>query len=409
MDTSRRSPRTWLRASREFTSDCRVQARLGSDSSADPTRRTKRCSALQASRQHFVRYAGCTIKDTEPDFIAPTTRKLMAAEPGKLHKLKYQGAVDADGHVLEDAALWDRYIEAKYKPGAVRIRQDDRGEEHLEIGGKFSKIFYGPRLSGLSGMGATRDGGWHVKPGYGTGAPFGAMDPKERLARIEGEGLAAAFIYPTLSLLYETECEDLDLAQALTRAYNRWIVDFYKDSGCKLIPIAHLSLGDPAAAARELERAVKDGCKGAFVAPFTITKTAHGDKAHDRVFAAAQALDVPLAIHPTFEPVDFAVHHRFDNFRWAVWYYDLFAGQGVQHAFATLCQCGTFDRFPGLRVVVLESGAGWIGYFFDRADAIYAGTTLGTTVRLKEKPSYYFKERCFISADPDERTIAAMM
>ena len=68
-----------------------------------------------------------------------------------------------------------------------------------------------------------------------------------------------------------------------------------------------------------------------------------------------------------------------------------------------------FDRFPGLKVVVLESGAGWIGYFLDRADAIFTGTTIAQTVRLKEKPSYYFKERCYISADPDERTIAAMM
>jgi uncharacterized protein len=60
-------------------------------------------------------------------------------------------------------------------------------------------------------------------------------------------------------------------------------------------------------------------------------------------------------------------------------------------------------------VVVLESQAGWIGYFLDRADAIFSGTMLGATVRLKEKPSHYFKRQCFISADPDERTIPAMM
>jgi predicted TIM-barrel fold metal-dependent hydrolase len=68
-----------------------------------------------------------------------------------------------------------------------------------------------------------------------------------------------------------------------------------------------------------------------------------------------------------------------------------------------------FDRFPRLRVVVLESQAGWIGYFLDRADAIFGGTTLGATVRLTEKPSHYFKRQCYISADPDERTIPAMM
>jgi len=102
----------------------------------------------------------------------------MAAAPEHFHKLKYQGAVDADGHVLEDPALWDRYIEAKYKPDAVRIRQDDRGEEHLEIGGKFSKIFYGPRLAGLSGMGSTREQPWQNLRGYGAHAPFGAMNPQ---------------------------------------------------------------------------------------------------------------------------------------------------------------------------------------------------------------------------------------
>jgi predicted TIM-barrel fold metal-dependent hydrolase len=58
---------------------------------------------------------------------------------------------------------------------------------------------------------------------------------------------------------------------------------------------------------------------------------------------------------------------------------------------------------------VLESGAGWIGYFLDRGDAIISGTRIGQTVQLREKPSHYFKRQCFISADPDERTIAGLM
>src|SRR5271166_1745838 len=220
--------------------------------------------------------------------------------------------------------------------------------------------------------------------------------------------MAKSILYPTIGLLWEAELFDAELSAAYCRAYNRWIADFCRDSGGRLIPIAHLSLGDPQEAAHELRRAVKDGCKGAFVCPFTITRIAHGDPRHDVLFAAAQDLDVPLAIHPTFEPPAWGIHHRFDNFQWAAWYHDLFAAQGVQHAFATFFQHGVFDRFPKLRVVVLEAQAGWIGYLLDRADAIYQGTTLGGTVRLKEKPSFYFKRQCYISADPDERTIAAM-
>src|SRR5207244_4662768 len=127
-----------------------------------------------------------------------------------------------------------------------------------------------------------------------------SMNAGERLQLLDQEGLEVAFLYPTIELLWEAECDDAEISQAYTCAYNRWIADFCRDSGGRLVPIAHLSLGDPAAAARELERAVEDGCKGAFVAPFTISRRPHGDAAHDRVFAAAPDCDVPLAMHPTF-------------------------------------------------------------------------------------------------------------
>lgn len=338
--------------------------------------------------------------------------------------------IDCDGHILEPPDLWERYLEPKYRARAMRIRVDDEGWEYLEIDGRRAKMTRRGLLGTLGGMGKrvtdasrlreltlqgkiTPEDAARLRPNsedtYLKGAAFGTMDAKERLELLDREGMARALLYPTIGLLWEAELFDVELSSAYCRAYNRWIADFCRDSGGRLVPIAHLSLGDSEEAARELERAVKDGCKGAFVCPFTITRKPHGDPAHDVVFAAAQALDVPLAIHPTFEPVPWGIHHRFDNFQWAAWYYDLFAGQGVQHAFATLFQFGVFNRFPRLRVVVLESQAGWIGYFLDRGDAIYTGTTLGGTVRLKEKPSYYFKRQCYISADPDERTIAGLM
>ena len=338
--------------------------------------------------------------------------------------------IDCDGHILEPPDLWEKYIDPKYRERAMRIRVGDDGFEYLEIDRKRAKMTTPGLLGSLGGMGRKVDDARKmresvlsgtVKPEdvrrmtpkpedtYLKGAAFGTMDMKERLKLLDQEQMAKAILYPTIGLLWEAELFDAELSAAYCRAYNRWIADFCRDSGGRLIPIAHISLGDPAEAARELERAVKDGCKGAFVCPFTISRVPHGDAAHDRVFAVAQDLDVPFAIHPTFEPANFGIHHRYDNFQWAAWYFDLFAAQGVQHAFGTFFQLGVFDRFPKLRTVVLEAQAGWIGYFLDRADAIFNGTTLGATVRLKEKPSYYFKRQCYISADPDERTIAAMM
>ena len=128
----------------------------------------------------------------------------MSTTHEQIQKLNFTGAVDADGHILEDAGLWDRYIEAKYKDRAVRVRLDNKGLEYLEIAGRPSKIFHSGRLGGLSAMGTTRDDKWQDRPTYGGMAPFGAMDAKQRLARIDAEGLAAAFLYPTMSLLWET-------------------------------------------------------------------------------------------------------------------------------------------------------------------------------------------------------------
>jgi uncharacterized protein len=344
--------------------------------------------------------------------------------------MKSEGlVVDADGHILEPPDLWEKYLEPKYRPNAIRVTVGDDGYEYLEVAGRRAGMTRPGALGTLGGMGkqveeARRRREKFIGEGraaelryerprpeetYLKGAGFGTMDMKERLQLLDKEGMAKALLYPTLGLLWECETNDPELSGAYCRAYNRWIADFCRDSGGRLVPIAHLSLGDPDEAARELERAVKDGCKGAFVAPFTISHRPHGDTAHDRLFAVAQECGVPFAIHPTIEPVALGVHHRYEHFSWAAWYYDMFAGQGVMHAFATFFQIGVFDRFPKLRVVVLESGAGWVGYFFDRADAIFTGTPIAQTVRLKEKPSHYFKERCFISADPDERTIAGMM
>src|SRR5579862_5002593 len=326
-----------------------------------------------------------------------------------IQKLNFTGAVDADGHILEDAGLWDRYIEAKYKDRAVRVRTDSKGLEYLEVAGRPSKIFSGGRLGGLSAMGSTRNDQRPIAPTYGGHAPFGAMDAKERLRRIEAEGLAAAFLYPTMSLLWETETDDPELAQACTRAYNRYIVDFCSESQGRLIPIAHLSLGDPAAAAVELERAVKAGCKGGWVAQFVMTRKPHAHPDHDVLFAKAQELDVPIGLHPSIEPT-WALPGRYDRqyIRAHTFFLNVTASDAIRHALTSFMQYGTFDKFPRLKIVVLEAGAGWISYWLDRMDAVYSSIA-GRSVLSREKPSFHFKRNVWFSADPDEHSLPAMV
>src|SRR5437763_10608505 len=200
-------------------------------------------------------------------------------------------AIDADRLILEPPDLWESNLEPAYRDRALRIRVGDDGFEHLEIDGRRSTIARPGQLGTLGGMGKRVDEAREVRERamrgevapqdvrgvraspeqtYLRGAAFGTMDMKERVQLLDREGLAKAVLYPTLGLLWEAELFEPELSSAYCRAYNRWIADFCRDSGGRLVPIAHLSLGDPAEAARAIARAVQDGCRGAFVCPFTL-------------------------------------------------------------------------------------------------------------------------------------------
>ncbi len=314
--------------------------------------------------------------------------------------------IDADGHILEAPGLWEEYLEEQYRARAIRIRKDDKGLEYLEYNGKPAQMLPHGVLHTLGAMGRPLG---ELAPSaektYVGAAPAGSMDMKDRLELLERDGIDKAILYPTIGLLWEAEVEDPEITSAYCRAYNRWIADLCRDSGGRLVPIAHLSLMDIPAAVAELERAVKDGCRGAFVAPFNHARKAHGHPDHDPLFAKFQELDVPFAIHPTFEPRNLA-SHRFSGMDTAIWYHQVMACHAAQVAFTTLFSFGVFDKFPRLKTVVLESGAGWIGYWVDRMDALYEVPI--NRAPLKNPPSHYIRTQCWFSADPDERALAGL-
>jgi hypothetical protein len=134
----------------------------------------------------------------------------------EIKRFPHDGTVDADGHVLEPAWLWERYLEREYADRAIRIKTDADGLEHLELDGRPSKR----TVKGVIGlMGAMGDE--NARPSrerrYMDNIPCGAGDPAERVALLDQENLQSALLYPTIQLLWECEVARL-LAAGFTSA-----------------------------------------------------------------------------------------------------------------------------------------------------------------------------------------------
>src|SRR5262249_29756638 len=329
--------------------------------------------------------------------------KTRHAIPYEIKRFPRAGAIDADGHVAEPADLWEKYLEDKYKPRALRIGTDANGLEYLESDGQPVPFTANGIISRVHAMGSDQKG----PRTYMGSAPYGSVDPHERLDLMDKENLEKAILYPTIMLNWEHTTPDPEISLAYCRAYNRWIADFCRVSNGRMIAAAQLTLLDIEGSVKEMERAVKDGCRGAFVTLGALTQKPHAHPDHAPLFAKAQELDIPFAIHVA---VDLGKYHL-ARYNWNSWdFKNIFytmsvVNLGTIEALAGFFHFGVFEKFPKLRFGVLEAGAGWLGSFLDRLDAL-TKTALGAMVPLKLKPSEYFKRQCFISGDPDEAAMA---
>jgi hypothetical protein len=100
----------------------------------------------------------------------------MAQSEENIHKLKYPGAVDADGHILESAKCWEEYCEAKYRANAIRLKEDKEGLEYLEVNGVPSRVNRG-NFGTVAQMGqVTRNSGdFDRRIKYGDRVPLGGL------------------------------------------------------------------------------------------------------------------------------------------------------------------------------------------------------------------------------------------
>ena len=159
---------------------------------------------------------------------------------------------------------------------------------------------------------------------------------------------------------------------------------------------ATLPLQNPEASADELERAVReDGFLGAMTNGFIGNKFLdHPD--FEPILARAEALDVPIYLHPGFPPEDvFNIYYNtmrpgydqlFQNY--------IFSGSGYGWHQEVLTQClrliitGVFDKFPKLQMIIGHMGEG-LPFYYER---IVGDMSESTEDSLNKPIGQYFSD-----------------
>ena len=316
--------------------------------------------------------------------------------------------VDADGHVLEPADTWERYIDPAYRDRAIRIARDETGFERLYFDNAPMQVLRG-NLGTLGGIDLepAKFGALEREYTYADGSPPGSYDPVARLEVMDQEGIDRVLLYPTIGICWEGNVDDPGLATAYTRAYNRWIADFCRHDPNRLYAVAHISLIDPEGAVEEVIRARKDGCVGVYLSPDAPARNGRllSDPAHARFWETVQDLDMPVGFHVVVREKN-AFHHMSDPVGNGLFFF-AFLAIDVMAAFTAMISAGMFETYPRLKCSVLEAGGNWISAWLDRLDHKFE--VMQSLMPFSMKPSEYFYRQCLISMDPDEGMTAEVV
>lgn len=216
---------------------------------------------------------------------------------------------------------------------------------------------------------------------------------ERRLADMDAAGIDKQVLSLTAPGL---QIFDGPTATTLAPAYNDQLSEAVRAHPARFAGLAAVATQDPAAAAAELERAVtRLGLKGAIINSHTHGEYLDDEKFWD-IFEAAEALDVPVYLHPQTPPKSMIQPFMDCGLDGAVYGFAVETGLHLLRIIFS----GVFDRFPRLKLVVGHLGEA-IPYWLFRVDFFHRGmvkTQRYAKVRpLEKKPSDYMKENVYVT------------
>src|SRR5262249_4115670 len=190
---------------------------------------------------------------------------------------------------------------------------------------------------------------------------------------------------------------NLDLAGALASAVNDWQREVFTRPEPRLRSGLVVPFDDGPAAVKEIERCAPDP---AFAQVFMLTRTCEpaGNRRYWPIYEAAERHGLPVAMH-----VFGASGHPYTGAGWPSYYVEEGAGHSTscQTVVTSLVTEGVFERFPKLKVVLVEGGFAWLAPLSWRLDKVFERMR-SEVPHLKRKPSEYIRQHIRATTQPIE-------
>jgi predicted TIM-barrel fold metal-dependent hydrolase len=278
--------------------------------------------------------------------------------------------IDADAHVNEPPDLWQTRVPSKLRDRAPKVEHRDDGDYWSFDDGKRSRPLGFTAVAGLSYL--------DFKPAgitYAETRP-GSWDTKARLIDMDIDGIHAQVLYPSVTLagakMY-AEADERELQLACVRAYNDWLAEMCQDSDGRLIPQAIMPTTNVEDLLAEAERALGLGHKGLVISTFP-NGTLEPDVVVDEPFwRFCEEADVPAAVHiGSFMPQSPSA--RAPNFTERAFLGKSGATKAGSHTIPVASEmlfAGFIERFPKIKVLLVEANIGWIPTLVEQIDDMY--------------------------------------
>jgi predicted TIM-barrel fold metal-dependent hydrolase len=296
--------------------------------------------------------------------------------------------IDCDAHVNEPPDLWQERLPSKWKDRAPYVKSTDKGDLWIFDGGKERWPVGLTAVAGLSyfdyrPMGITYES---MRPG--------SFDTKARLQDMDADGIFAQVLYPSVTLKgAKIYSDERDLQMACVRAYNEWLREFCEGSGGRLVPQAIVPTTGLEDALEELEYALANGHRGVVISSFP-NGSIDPKPEDDRFWAAVQEAGCPVSVHiGSFVRSDLAGRREsWSSLAFVGMAALTKAGGQTLPAVCDILFSGIFQRFPRLKIVLVESNIGWIPTLLEQSDDMFMRYRwyTGAVNEQKEMPSDIF-------------------